>query len=156
MGRRPLENLDPVYLGELAIQGTRVAGRPGRGRKEGYRGPMAEGSTFSKLLALYDVGSLLAFASARSWSPRRLCIAQEEGDQALHQRCLQVGLGRYCIQHNKSRGENDCFLPQHKFYYTSFHYKNVTVWGMCLLHKQSSYSDPHHLSNQSLKGNFIY
>ena len=106
---------------------------------EGWRrlqGHMAEGSSFSELLALCELGHLLALVSARSWYPRQLWTAHKWGDQALNQRCLQVGLGRYCIQHNKSWGENDCFLLQHKFYYTRFHYKNVIVLVVCLLHKQ--------------------
>lgn len=154
MGRRSSEQHGPVYCGELEIHSIGMDGRPGRDG-ETFRA-MWQGSAFSALLALHKFGHLPALLSARSWHPHWLWVAHMWGTGPFIKDTSKEDLAYIAFGTIKSWGENDCFLPQHEFYYTRFHYNSVVVLGVCLLHKQCSYSSLHHLSNQDLKGSFIY
>lgn len=65
-------------------------------------GLQTEGSNLLELLELYEFGHLLALVPEGHGTPCQLWTAHKWRYQALNQRCLQIRVGRYCIQHNKS------------------------------------------------------
>lgn len=128
MIRRPFEQLDPAYLQELKLHVMEVADKPG-GTGMGYRATWQRAQLFR---SCWHVMSLAIFGHQSQQcpgTPDDYGHLSCEETRPLIKDVFKKDLANIAFGTMKAEGENDCFLPLHKFYYARFHYKNVRGLG---------------------------